>query len=46
LILAWFSAASQAPAGSPPQLSPDGWGSSTMPLRDVTKHLPEPANQP
>ena len=46
LILAWFSAASQAPAGSPPQLPPDGWGSSTMPLRDVTKHLPEPANQP
>ena len=46
LILAWFSAASQAPAGSPPQLPPDGWGSCIMPLRDVTKHLPEPANQP
>jgi predicted dienelactone hydrolase len=46
LILAWLGAASQAPSGSPPQLAPSGWGSSTLPLRDVTNALPEPANQP
>ena len=46
LILAWLGAASQAPSGSPPQLAPSGWGSITLPLRDVTNALPEPVNQP
>ncbi len=46
LILAWLGAASQAPSGSPPQLAPSGWGSSSLPLRDVTNALPQPANQP
>ena len=46
LILAWLGAASQAPSGSPPQLAPSGWGSITLPLRDVTNALPQPANQP
>jgi len=46
LLVAWLAAARQAPSGSSPQLAPSGWGSDTLPLRDVTKHLPEPADQP
>ena len=33
LLLAWFNAAAQAPAGTAPQLPAGGWGSSSHPLR-------------
>ncbi|MFO7630197.1 MAG: alpha/beta fold hydrolase [Prochlorococcaceae cyanobacterium] len=40
LILAWFNAAARAAPESAPLLPHAGWGSSSMPLRDVTKALP------
>ncbi|MEX0589119.1 MAG: alpha/beta fold hydrolase, partial [Cyanobium sp.] len=51
LILAWFNAAGQAAPQTAqkqtaPQLPTAGWGSSSIPLRDVTNSLPEPSSQP
>ena len=43
LLLAWFNAAAQAPAGTAPQLPAGGWGSSSHPLREVTSALPRVA---
>ena len=43
LILAWFNAAAQVSPGGVPQLPAGGWGSPTLPLRDVTGSLPQPS---
>lgn len=46
LLLAWFNAIAPAAAGQPLGLPPEGWGSASHPLRDVTAGLSQIAVQP
>lgn len=46
LLLAWFDAVARLAPGRPPALPPEGWGSTSLPLRDVTGGLSKLSVQP